>query len=99
MRLFGKVDTQINNYDRAQWLTPIFDLHFAVWPPIADAVLTGVFGLRLAQAAVGGGYGLELAAPAVGGQQGPRLAQATHSGRQGHEWAAAPQGGKANVRE
>lgn len=28
MRLFGKIDNAINRFDRAQWLTPVFDLAF-----------------------------------------------------------------------
>lgn len=29
MRLFGKVDGQINRFDRAEWMTPPFDGVFA----------------------------------------------------------------------
>lgn len=29
MRLFGKVDNTVDRFDRAQWLTPPFDLAFS----------------------------------------------------------------------
>ena len=62
MRLFGKVDTAINRYDRAAWLTPPFDLiTFTQLGPLANAVISGVFGVRLALAARAGHEGLALA--------------------------------------
>lgn len=53
MRLFGKVDSAIDRYDRAGWLTPPFDLAFAVPTPSTgddehededDAMLTQITG-------------------------------------------------------
>lgn len=33
MRLFGKVDGGVNRFDRAEWLTPPFDIAFKIPPP------------------------------------------------------------------
>lgn len=49
MRLFGKVDSQINRFDRAAWLTPPFDGSFPA-PPAAGAPVVGqgnVLGSRV----------------------------------------------------
>lgn len=37
MRLFGRVDNQINRFDRAWWLTPPFDLEVLL-PQVTDEI-------------------------------------------------------------
>ena len=62
MRLFGKVNTAIDRYDRAAWLTPPFDVRtFADLLPLAHVVIAGTFGVQLALAARAGRDGLALA--------------------------------------
>lgn len=34
MRLFGVVDGTVDRKDRAQWMTPVFDLAFVVAEPV-----------------------------------------------------------------
>lgn len=49
MRLFGKVDSQINRFDRAQYLTGPFDMAFEL-----TTLVKGPIGLNAAQAYVPG---------------------------------------------
>lgn len=60
MRLFGKVDGQINRFDRAQYLTGPFDLAFAapsnpIYGPIGmEAAQAYVHGMRSAKSRIDG---------------------------------------------
>ena len=44
MRLFGKVDGTVDRYDRAGWLTPIFDLAFGA--PSAAVQIKSAFAAQ-----------------------------------------------------
>jgi len=68
MRIFGKVDNTIDRFDRAQWLTPPFDLAFVV-PSVDD---TGAFlGKLTVRPAMSGQVTVR---PASGGVVSSRMA-------------------------
>jgi len=46
MRLFGKVDSQIDKFDRAAWMTPPFDLIFNLSPAEIYIVGSGLVGMH-----------------------------------------------------
>lgn len=100
MRLFGKVNSQIDRYDRAQWLTGPFDGPLELLlTPLAAHVISGYYGLRLAGAAMAGHDGLRLAQAAKAGHDGWLLAQAAKAGRDGLQLASAAKAGRENARE
>jgi hypothetical protein len=100
MRLFGKVNSQIDRYDRAQWLTGPFDAPVQLLiGPLAVRVIAGYFGYRLARPALAGRDGLQLASAALAGRDGLQLASAAKAGRDGLQLAHSAFAGRKNTRE
>jgi hypothetical protein len=95
MRLFARVNGNIDPYDKTFSLTLVFDLGSFFSGSIAGLPLGAGWGPQLAGAPAAGTIGYTFARPAGGAGWGPRLAGSPTAGTIGNTCALAAQTGSA----